>query len=109
MKTSNWIIAGLLFVIIILAAILIFRDRPAVVVENDEVTRLRHELVESEKRAFEWQQKAKQWQEVADSALHVSDSLAALPPKIKHHYHEIYKTIPGAAVSKLDSIIRTNW
>lgn len=87
----------------------IFKDDHPVVVENDEVFRLRHELAESEKRVFEWQQKADHWQKLADSAIYVSDSLAKLPPKIKHYYHEIYKSIPDAAVSKLDSIIRTNW
>ena len=37
------------------------------------------------------------------------DSIAQSKIKIKHVYHEIYKNIPFASNSQLDSLIRSNW
>ena len=110
MSKTNWIISGLLAVILVLAAILIFRKPNTVtVVEPFDDTELREQIRVKDSVATYWESEAARWHSVADSAIAVSDSLETFKPGIKKHYDGIYKTIPDANVIGLDSIIRANW
>ena len=70
---------------------------------------IKKEIQLADSAAVYWQERSLHWKKIAVDAEKYSDSLENLKPIIQHHYHEIYKFIPGGTVIQLDSIIRTNW
>jgi hypothetical protein len=90
-------------IILILLAVIFWRD-PAynITVEPFDDTALRDSIKMQELLIEKYEVQI-------ELSMNKIDSLENLKPKIQHHYHEIYKTLPHATNAQLDSILRASW
>ena len=107
MSKPTLIIALLSLVIIVETGILLWK--PDSIVKPFDDTLLREDIENKNKLINFWQSKSERLSKAVDSINVMIDSLEAIEPVIKHHYHEIYLDIPNASNAKLDSILRSNW
>ena len=94
---------------VVLLLIIMFRSNPEPDIIPFDDSKLLKQIEIADSAALYWQNVALSWEQVATDAEHYSDSLENIKPIVKHHYHEIYKSIADGTIVQLDSIIRTTW
>lgn len=84
-------------------------SKPAPIIEPFDDSALKKEIELRDSIIEQWESSALYWQSISEIAMKKVDSLESLKPKVKHHYHEIYKDISDGTVVYLDSLIRSRW
>ena len=107
MSKPTLIIALLSLIVIVETGILL--GRPDSIIEPFDDSLLMEDIKNKNNLINFWQSESERFSRAVDSINIMIDSLEAIEPKIKHHYHEIYLDIPNASNAKLDSILRSNW
>jgi len=106
---SNYILYFLLFVIIILAGILIFRKPVTIIDTPSKIIELKKSIARKDFLIKTYRQEAERLEFDAQGLSAEVDSLERIKQKVKIKYRETYINIDNARNEQLDSIIRSSW
>jgi hypothetical protein len=107
---KNIIIVILTIAIMLFIFFNIWEKHPSVVDSHvKEIQKLENEIFKWDSIATRQILISDNLQKSIDSLIVKNKTIANSKVKVKHIYHEIYKDIPNASNSKLDSIIRSSW